>query len=173
MLTYKDLSFLFDLLDNDIKPSTLRRQEQLQSVVNKLRHILETMVQGDLVLTPKRTYTSGADGAVKRARKSIQFTRDADVCTATIGSLTLNYHDVFKDDMAQLERLSEGTLRYMFRKIVLVSVALWEYRKGCTITNKMQLSALARDLIVGNPKITAVKAVSYLRRKLSDAHLER
>lgn len=173
LLTSDDLKLLIALIDRNIQPSAWSNQEELQGVVNKLHKTIDVMQQGTLARIPKRTYTSGADGAVKRARKRIRFERDADACIAIIDSLTLDYADVFGGEWARLSYRREGTLRYMFRKIVVVSVALWEYRKGRTITGKMQLSSLARDLIVGHPKINALKAVSYLRRKLDDAQLER
>lgn len=172
LLTSDDLKLLIELVDRNIQPSAWSNQEELQGVVNKMHKTIDAMQQGTLVLTPKRTYTNGADGAVKRARKLIRFERDADACIAVIGDLTLNYFDVFEDEMVLVEHHSEGTLRYMFRKIVLVSVALWEYRKGLTVTHKLQLSSPARDLIIAHPKINAVKAVSYLRRKLDNQHLE-
>lgn len=173
MLIVDDLKLLITLIDRNIQPSAWSNQEELQGVVNKMHKTIDAMQQGTLVLTPKRTYTNGADGAVKRARKLIQFERDADACIAIIDSLTLDYADVFGGEWARVSYRREGTLRYMFRKIVVVSTALWEYRKGLTVTHKLQLSSLARDLIITNPKINTIKAVSYLRRKLDNAHLER
>lgn len=173
-VTLDDVKLLIELVDRNIQPSAWGNQAELQGVVNKLHRMIDMMQQGTPVLAPKRTYTNGADGVVKRARKLIGFERDGDACIATTSSgLTLNYFDVFGDEMVSVEHHSEGTLRYMFRKIVVVNVALWEYRKDRTITTKPQLSPLARDLIIRNPKINTLKAVSYLRRKLADAHLER